>query len=63
LAALRQFQAREGAGRRPSRAHVEEMPDGTQVRVGVWVSNIRSPARWAKLSDQQRQVVTELGVF
>lgn len=62
LAALRQFQDREGRGRRPPRAHLEVMPDGSQVKVGVWVSNVTSPARWAKLSEQQRQAVTELGV-
>ena len=60
--ALTQFIVREGHDRVP-RAHAEEIVVGGAVevvRLGVWVSNIRS--RRDKLTPEQRAALAELGV-
>ncbi|OEJ20980.1 hypothetical protein AS594_40045 [Streptomyces agglomeratus] len=59
IAALAQYKAREGKAVVP-RGHVEELPDGTSVRLGVWLSNNRS--RRAGLSQGQREQLAGLGL-
>ncbi|MGX1887300.1 helicase associated domain-containing protein [Streptomyces sp. NPDC055287] len=59
IAALAQYKAREGKAVVP-RGHVEELPDGTSVRLGVWLSNTRS--RRAGLSEGQREQLAGLGL-
>ena len=75
VAALAQYRAREGHVRVP-RQWVETLypagPDGhavagdgdgeVQVRLGVWLSNIKSPARRAKLTADQLAVLAGLGL-
>ncbi|MFJ7416505.1 Helicase associated domain protein [Streptomyces sp. NPDC098077] len=58
ITALTQYAAREGRVV-VSRAHVEETPHGA-VRLGTWMSNTRS--RREKLTDQQREQLTALGI-
>ncbi|MFD8406042.1 Helicase associated domain protein [Streptomyces anulatus] len=58
ITALAQYAAREGRVVVP-RAHIEETPHGP-VRLGTWISNTRS--RREKLSDQQREQLTALGI-
>lgn len=43
-----------------SRSWEEELPDGTIVRLGVWLSNTRS--RRAGLTHKQREQLATLGV-
>ncbi|MGW6290506.1 helicase associated domain-containing protein [Streptomyces sp. NPDC055107] len=58
MATLTQYAARE---RRVvvRRAHIEETLHGP-VRLGTWISNTRS--RREKLTDQQREQLTALGI-
>ncbi|GAA3482253.1 hypothetical protein [Streptomyces yanii] len=42
------------------RQHVEELPDGTTVRLGMFLSNQKS--RRDKLTDQQLAQLAELGL-
>ncbi|MFD7258884.1 helicase associated domain-containing protein [Streptomyces sp. NPDC059874] len=57
--ALAQYTEREGGGV-PGRAHVEQFPDGTEHRTGVWIANQR--ARRDRLDADQLRALTELGV-
>lgn len=41
------------------RGHVEELEDGTTVRLGVWLSNTKT--RRAKLTPDKLQALAELG--
>ncbi|MGW8358046.1 Helicase associated domain protein [Streptomyces wedmorensis] len=59
VAALAQYKARTGSLAVP-RAHVERLGDGTEVRLGVFLSNTKS--RRAKLTEDRRQVLAELGL-
>ncbi|TVZ76915.1 helicase associated protein [Streptomyces sp. BK340] len=59
MAALAQYIAREGRTV-VGRAHVEELPDGTSIKLGVWVSNTKS--RRDKLSAQQSEALRGLGM-
>ncbi|MGW7201683.1 helicase associated domain-containing protein, partial [Streptomyces chryseus] len=59
IAALAQYKAREGKIT-VSRGHTEDLPDGTPVRLGVWLSNTRS--RRAGLSQEQREQLATLGL-
>jgi hypothetical protein len=59
LAALAQWIEREGQRPVPRKA-VEVLPDGTETRLGVWVSNTR--ARHDKLTGEQLDALRELGV-
>ncbi|QIT48646.1 hypothetical protein HCX60_00070 [Streptomyces antibioticus] len=59
VAALAQYQARTGTVTVP-RGHVERLEDGTEVRLGVFLSNARS--RRAKLSADKRQRLAGLGL-
>lgn len=60
VAALTQYKARTGSVTVP-RGHVERLEDGTEVRLGVWRSNMRS--RRESLPDTRRQLLTGLGLF
>ncbi|WUL62291.1 Helicase associated domain protein [Streptomyces sp. NBC_00344] len=59
VAALQQYIAREGKTV-VGRAHVEEMPDGTNVRLGVFLSNQKS--RRDRLNEQQLTALANLGL-
>ncbi|MER6394379.1 helicase associated domain-containing protein [Streptomyces sp. NPDC001523] len=59
MEALAPYAAREGRVIVP-RVHTEVLPDGTAVRVGVWLSNTRS--RRDGLSAEQRERLAVLGV-
>lgn len=59
LAAARQFHTREGhlnAGRK----HVEQMEDGTEVKLGGWLDNTRRRA--TKLTPERRAELDEFGM-
>ncbi|WP_405965676.1 helicase associated domain-containing protein [Streptomyces sp. NBC_00723] len=60
MPALVQYKARTGSVTVP-RAHRERLEDGTEVRLGVWRSNMRS--RRDSLTDAQRQQLADLGLF
>ncbi|MFE5165037.1 Helicase associated domain protein [Streptomyces sp. NPDC056697] len=57
--ALAQYKARTGSVK-PPRAHVEVLPDGTQVKLGVFLSNTK--ARRSKLTADKRTALEGLGV-
>lgn len=59
VAALAQYAEREGTVV-VARSWVEELADGTSVRLGVWLSNTR--ARQAGLSAEQRERLAALGL-
>ncbi|WP_331761649.1 Helicase associated domain protein (plasmid) [Streptomyces anulatus] len=59
VAALAQYAEREGTVV-VARSWSEELPDGTSVRLGVWLSNTR--ARRAGLSEEQLERLAALGV-
>ncbi|MEU6315682.1 Helicase associated domain protein [Streptomyces sp. NPDC047014] len=59
VAALAQYLAREGGGV-PGRSHVERLPDGSEHRTGVWLSNQRQ--RRDRLHPDQLTELAELGV-
>jgi hypothetical protein len=58
-AALTQYTARTGSVT-VSRGHVEVLPDGTQVKLGVFLSNTKT--RRAKLTGEQLQRLAGLGL-
>ncbi|WP_327249793.1 helicase associated domain-containing protein, partial [Streptomyces sp. NBC_01320] len=58
VAALRQYIQREEKTV-VGRQHVEELPDGTTVRLGIWIGNQKN--RRGKLSEQQLAALAELG--
>lgn len=57
--ALAQYTARTGSVTVP-RAHVERLEDGTEVKLGVWLSNTKS--RRAKLTTDKLTVLADLGL-
>ena len=59
VAALTQYKARTGSVT-VSRGHVERLEDGTEVKLGVFLSNAKS--RRAKLSADKLQQLTDLGL-
>ncbi|MFE7711368.1 helicase associated domain-containing protein [Streptomyces sp. NPDC057486] len=59
VAALQRYIAREGKTV-VGRQHVEQLPDGTSVRLGVWLSNQKS--RRDRLSEQQLAALADLGL-
>ncbi|MFI6730116.1 Helicase associated domain protein [Streptomyces sp. R-74717] len=59
ITALRQYIAREGK-HVVGRGHVEELPDGTTVKLGVFLSNQKS--RRDRLTDHQLAQLAELGL-
>ncbi|WP_030935696.1 helicase associated domain-containing protein, partial [Streptomyces sp. NRRL B-24720] len=58
VAALQQYIAREGK-HVVGRSHVEELPDGTSVRLGVFLSNQKS--RRDRLTEDQLAALANLG--
>lgn len=42
------------------RAHVETLPDGTQVKLGVWAMNLKS--RRGKLTTDKLATLADLGL-
>jgi superfamily II DNA or RNA helicase len=59
VVALAQYKARTGSVKVP-RAHAERLEDGTEVKLGVFLSNTKS--RRAKLSADNLQVLADLGL-
>ncbi|MFF8953536.1 Helicase associated domain protein [Streptomyces sp. NPDC014940] len=59
-AALAQYKARTGVTGPVSRSHVEVLPDGTEVKLGVFLSNTKT--RRAKLGAEQLGVLAGLGL-
>ncbi|WP_406486621.1 helicase associated domain-containing protein [Streptomyces sp. NBC_01563] len=59
VAALAQYKAREGSLKVP-RAHVERLEDGSEVKLGVFLSNSKS--RRAKLTADKLQALAALGL-
>ncbi|MET7922257.1 helicase associated domain-containing protein, partial [Streptomyces avermitilis] len=59
VAALAQYKAREGHLAVP-RGHVERLEDGTEIKLGVFLSNSKS--RRAKLTADKLQALAALGL-
>ncbi|MFD0008255.1 helicase associated domain-containing protein [Streptomyces sp. NPDC127178] len=59
IAALTQHKEREGHMTVP-RGHVEELPDGTEVRLGVWIMNQKG--RRSKLTADKLRALADLGL-
>jgi hypothetical protein len=59
VAALAQYKAREGSVKVP-RAHIEVLPDGSEVKLGVFLSN--SKTRRGKLTADKLQQLAGLGL-
>ncbi|MFE1444562.1 helicase associated domain-containing protein, partial [Streptomyces sp. NPDC058739] len=59
LAAARQYHAREGHLAVP-RHHTEQLHDGTEIKLGQWLSNTRRRA--TRLTPQRRNDLDQLGV-
>lgn len=59
VAALAQYKAREGSVTVP-RAHVERLEDGSEVKLGVFLSNSKS--RRAKLTADKIAALAGLGL-
>ncbi|MFD8251315.1 DEAD/DEAH box helicase [Streptomyces werraensis] len=59
IAALTQYKTREGTVKVP-RAHVERLEDGTDVKLGVFLSNTKS--RRAKLTTDKLRALADLGL-
>ncbi|MBT2381734.1 Helicase associated domain protein [Streptomyces sp. ISL-111] len=59
VAALAQYKTREGSVTVP-RGHVERLNDGSEVRLGVWLTNTKT--RRAKLSANKLQALANLGL-
>ncbi|MFF3350971.1 helicase associated domain-containing protein [Streptomyces sp. NPDC002779] len=59
VAALAQYKTREGHLKVP-RGHVEQLEDGTEVRLGVFLSNAKT--RRAKLTPDRLQTLAKLGL-
>ncbi|MGW7268687.1 Helicase associated domain protein [Streptomyces sp. NPDC054842] len=59
VAALTQYKTRTGSVTVP-RGHVETLPDGTEVRLGVFLSNTKT--RRAKLATDKLAILADLGL-
>jgi hypothetical protein len=59
VAALAQYKARTGSVTVP-RGHVEALPDGTEVKLGVWIMNQKG--RRAKLATDKLAALAALGL-
>ncbi|MFD9004838.1 Helicase associated domain protein [Streptomyces sp. NPDC059582] len=59
MAALAQYEARTGTVTVP-RTHVERLSDGTEVKLGIWLSNTKS--RRAKLTAARLSALAALGL-
>lgn len=60
MAALAQYQARTGTLGPVSRSHIERLEDGSEVRLGVFLSNSKS--RRTKLTADKLQALAALGL-
>ncbi|MEU5716260.1 Helicase associated domain protein [Streptomyces sp. NPDC020403] len=60
LTALTQWVEREGAHRPVPRKAVENLPDGTETKLGIWYSNTK--ARRDKLTEEQLDALRKLGI-
>ncbi|MFE0674911.1 Helicase associated domain protein [Streptomyces sp. NPDC058867] len=60
IAALAQYKARTGSVGPISRSHVEQLADGTDVRLGVFLSNTKS--RREKLTADKLRALADLGL-
>jgi len=60
VAALAQYKDRTGSVGPVSRSHVEVLPDGTEVKLGVFLSNTKS--RRGKLTADKLQALADLGL-
>ncbi|WP_086709612.1 DEAD/DEAH box helicase [Streptomyces antimycoticus] len=60
VAALAQYKARTGSVGPVSRSHVEVLPDGTEVKLGVFLSNTKS--RRGKLTADKLRQLSDLGL-
>ncbi|MFE4663819.1 helicase associated domain-containing protein [Streptomyces sp. NPDC056716] len=59
VAALTQYKTREGHVTVP-RGHIETLPDGTEVKLGVWIMNQKT--RRAKLTPDKLAQLANLGL-
>lgn len=59
VAALAQYKSRTGSLTVP-RGHVEQLPDGSEVKLGVWLTN--SKTRRAKLTTDKLTALAALGL-
>ncbi|MET8682225.1 Helicase associated domain protein [Streptomyces sp. NPDC004647] len=59
ITALKHFKDRTGHVHVP-RAHVEPLPDGTPIRLGIWLSNTKT--RRASLAAERITMLRELGI-
>ncbi|MFE4688101.1 helicase associated domain-containing protein [Streptomyces sp. NPDC056721] len=59
VAALAQYKTRTGSVTVP-RGHVEALPDGSEVKLGVWIMNQKT--RRTKLGDDKLTALTDLGL-
>ncbi|MFH8939461.1 DEAD/DEAH box helicase [Streptomyces griseosporeus] len=60
LTALAQWVEREGAHRPVPRKAVETLPDGTEIKLGIWYSNTKT--RRDKLTQEQCDALRKLGM-
>ncbi|WP_432038637.1 Helicase associated domain protein [Streptomyces cucumeris] len=60
IAALAQYKDRTGSVGTVSRSHVEVLPDGAEVKLGVFLSNTKS--RRGKLTADKLQALADLGL-
>ncbi|KRV48601.1 helicase [Wenjunlia vitaminophila] len=60
VAALAQYKNRTGSVGPISRSHIEVLPDGTKVKLGVFLSNTKS--RRGKLTTERLQTLANLGL-
>ena len=60
VAALAQYKEREGSVGPISRSHIEVLPDGTEIRLGVFLSNSKS--RRGKLAADKLAALATLGL-
>ncbi|MEV5880614.1 helicase [Streptomyces sp. NPDC052101] len=57
---LTQYRERTGSLGTVSRSHIETLPDGSEVKLGVFLSNTKT--RRAKLSNEQLERLAGLGL-
>lgn len=60
IAALAQYKARTGSVGPVSRSHTEVLPDGSEVPLGVFLSNTKTRRR--KLTPEKRAALASLGL-
>ncbi|MGK5695552.1 helicase associated domain-containing protein [Streptomyces sp. URMC 128] len=60
ITALAQYKARTSSVGPISRSHIEVLPDGTEVRLGVWTMNLKG--RRGKLTTDKLAALADLGL-